>query len=128
MGDGIMRRTIRGRDHWGPYVGRLTHDPNTGRPLLEVLQDDDEVLVQDGSAFVTFWAGQELPRVTPSVFDDLRRGIDANLAEALQHPDLCSCGHPASDHHGSNCNGLTDGDACHCPYLDLPGGDGDGSD
>lgn len=62
----MKRRTIAGQDHWGPYVGRLSHDPNTGRPHLEVIQDDDEVLVKDGDEFVTFWAGAELANVLPT--------------------------------------------------------------
>lgn len=60
-----QRRTIKGKDHW-LYVGRLTHDPNTGRPVLEVIQDDDEVLLKENDAFVTFWAGQELPPAMPT--------------------------------------------------------------
>jgi hypothetical protein len=62
-------RTIRGQDHW-PYVGRLSWDPNTGRPLIEVIQDDDEVLVKDGDEFVTFWAARTLPNVMPTFPDD----------------------------------------------------------
>lgn len=62
MGD---RRTIKGQDHY-LYVGRISHDPNTGRPILEVLQDDDEVLAKGGDQFVTFWAAQQLPRVLPT--------------------------------------------------------------
>ena len=58
------RRTIRGDDHW-LYVGRISHAPATGRPILEVVGDDDEVLVRDGDEFVTFWAGRELDPVTP---------------------------------------------------------------
>lgn len=58
-------RTIAGQGHW-QYAARISHDPNTGRPNLEVIQDDDEVLVRDGDAFVTFWAAQELPSVMPT--------------------------------------------------------------
>jgi hypothetical protein len=59
------RRTIRGQDHW-LYVGRISHDPNTGRPLLEVIGDKDEVLLRQGDEFCTFWAGQQLPNVEPT--------------------------------------------------------------
>lgn len=60
----MKRRTIQGQDHW-QYAARISHAPATGRPVLEVIQDDDEVLVRDGDEFVTFWAAQELPPVTP---------------------------------------------------------------
>lgn len=59
------RRTIRGQDHW-LYVGRISHDPNTGRPLLEVIGDKDEVLLKDGDEFCTFYAGRQLPNVEPT--------------------------------------------------------------
>lgn len=82
----MKRRTIAGQDHW-QYAARITHDPNTGRPILEVLQDDDEVLVKDGSAFCTFWSAMELPRVTPSAIEDLASEIEQRMADGLQYDE-----------------------------------------
>lgn len=61
---GEPRKTIKGKDHW-LYVARLSHDPNTGRPILEVIQDEDIVLLKSGDEFVTLWAGCELAPVMP---------------------------------------------------------------
>lgn len=57
---------IEGVPHFGPFLGRKSHDPNTGRAVLEVIDDDDEVLVKDGDEFVTFFAGAPLARTTPT--------------------------------------------------------------
>lgn len=57
---------INGKPHFGPYVGRVSHDPNTGRVHLEVIGDDDEVLVKEGDEFVTFFAGAPVERVEPT--------------------------------------------------------------
>lgn len=58
--------SIGGTPHYGPFLGRKSHDPNTGRVLLEVIDDDDSVLIRDGDEFVTFFAGAPLARTTPT--------------------------------------------------------------
>lgn len=81
------RRTIKGEDHW-LYVGRITYDPNTGRPILEVIQDDDQVLLKGGEEFVTFWAGRQLDaQAVPDALADLGREIEQHMADDLQQPD-----------------------------------------
>ncbi len=57
---------IQGRPYYGLFAGRLSNDPNTGRVIIEVVDDDDEVLLKEGDRFVTFFAGMQLNRSTPT--------------------------------------------------------------
>lgn len=78
------RRTIKGQDHW-QYVGRISHAPATGRPILEVLGDDDEVLVREGDEFCTFWAARTLDPIMPEWPQDEPSPEAVALAEQIAH-------------------------------------------
>lgn len=78
----MKRRTIAGQDHW-QYAARISHAPATGRPVLEVIQDEDEVLLKDGDEFCTFWAAQQLPTVLPEWPSDEPTAEAVELAQQI---------------------------------------------